>query len=93
MMVGFGQTQKKTSKAKEKSRNKLKEDIPPKTGSQPTVGELPEDAFSVFPPLSPREQETLRRAEDVPLREGEVFPAEVCTYWYTSVKVIARQHL
>lgn len=42
------------------------------------AGELPDDAFSQYPPLSTQQLATLKRAEDIDLGHGETIPAEVC---------------
>lgn len=62
-MVGFGQTNK-TQRLQKRDEPEL------------AAGGLPKDAFDRFPPLSEREQQTLKKVEDLP-RDGAVFPNEV----------------
>lgn len=66
MMVGFGQSNRRsqdTTKAKAAAKAA---GAKPSAESKATVaaGDLPEDAFLQFPPLSALQQSTLQRAED-----------------------------
>lgn len=82
-MVGFGNQ----SNRRQQEPTKTKQPLRPVAEKQPTpkpplnAGELPEDAFSQFPPLSAHQQSTLQSAKDA-LASGHGttgLPAEVST--------------
>lgn len=69
-MVGFGPRSPRLSV-------ETKQALP--EGKVPVAaGELPDDAFSRFPPLSAQQLATLQKAEDVDIGQEETLPAEVC---------------
>lgn len=80
MAKGFGSQ----SDRKQQTPVSSKVVVPPPTPKSPVVGDLPEDAFSQFPPLSPEKQKTLVGAQ---VGGGKGLPAEVspdvsaCTCW------------
>lgn len=85
-MVGFGQSNRRsqdTTKAKTEAKP-----VGAKASAEPkatvAAGDLPEDAFLQFPPLSALQQSTLQRAEDALTATGcGALPPEVkpsCTF-------------
>lgn len=79
-MVGFGN---QSNRRQQQEATKIKpQPLKPVAESKPplTAGELPEDAFSQFPPLSAQQQSTLQKAKDaLPPKDGTGLPAEVGT--------------
>lgn len=78
-MVGFGN---QSNRRQQQAATKTKP-LPPKPVAEAkpplTAGELPDDAFSQFPPLSAQQESTLQKAEDaLPSGDGTGLPAEVC---------------
>lgn len=80
-MVGFGNQSNRRQQESTKTKPPLKSVAEKQTTPKPplSAGELPEDAFSQFPPLSAQQQSTLQNAKDA-LASGDCttgLPAEV----------------
>lgn len=76
MMVGFGQSNRRAQLSPEAKQQRLVKERTAEETTPVVAGELPEDAFSQFPPLSHQQQSTLKPAPELPKDGGEL-PAEV----------------